>query len=662
MSWKNTSGGRWRGAVPRICAVAAATLALVGTTASTGYAAEAGPATARGSAHRTTAATAATRAATPATPVTNDLVPSQPGKFVQSAPTRLLDTRAAVGVPTKSPLSQGEVVKLALGLPADAKAVVLNVTATDTKSIGYLTVYPDGTTRPATSNLDFAAGETRANLVTVAVTDGAVDLDNHSTSAQVIADLEGYYTDDTATTGSSYYPLSPYRLLDTSTSRTPIGPQSSIALTVTGRAGVPTTGVSSVLLNVTETGATAPSYFTVHADGQPLPGVSNLNFGQGGAVPNLVVVPVPADGKVDIYNSAGHADAIVDIEGYYSTSPLGSGFFAVTPSRIEDTRTASSGVAGGTSVAVQVEGAGDVPAEGVTAAVVNITSADATKASYFTAYPDGASRPTASNLNFGPAQAVANLAVVPLGADGKIDVYNAVGKADVIVDVFGYVAAPHGAPTDLKIMQGYDGGYTWPAGSTAPGPWVIPDNEGESSALELMAQIGTSNVGSTLEVVVTGPNGTQTYDGTDARGADELGVPIPNWASGSYSWYAVSSYQGQVSPVSATGYFQVDADTVVTSVTGTVSPPTGLYSGETVQITLAATSTGTSAGKDISGFCYAIGQTLPVGCTPTPAVNGKLTFDLTLAGWGTEIIDFEAITASGYVGAGQLSFYVASQS
>jgi hypothetical protein len=659
MGLKSTSRNRWRGAVPRIAAVAAAALALVGATASTGYAAGtgAGRGTATGPApvHHAVAHPAVAK------PVSDELVPSQPGKFVQSAPVRLLDTRAAVGVPTRTPVAQGGVVRLALGLPADAKAVVLNLTATDTRSAGYLTVYPDGQAKPATSNLDFASGETRANLVTVAVTDGSVDICNQSAGADVIADLEGYYTDDTATTGSSYYPLSPSRLLDTRASHTPVGPHSSIALTVTGQAGVPATGVTSVVLNVTETDATTPGFFTVYADGQPVPPVSHLNFGRDETVPNLVVVPVPADGKVDIGNAAGTADAIVDVEGYYSTSPLGSGFSAVTPSRIEDTRTAHSRVAGGTSVAVQVEGAGGVPSSGVTAALVNVTSADATQAGYFTVYPDGADRPTASNLNFAPRQAVANLVAVPVGADGKIDVYNGSGSADVIVDVFGYFAAPQGAPTNLKIMQGYDGGYIWPSGTTAPGPWVIPADGGDGPGLELMAQIGTSNAGATLEVVVTGPNGTHAYDGTSSYGDNEMGVPILNWASGSYSWYAVSSYQGQVSPVSATSYFQVDADTVITSVTGTVNPPTGLHTGMTVQITLAATSTGTTAGKDISGFCYSFGQPPAVGCTPTPAVDGKLTFDFALTGWGSYTLYIDAMTVSGHAGGGELSFLVSTQ-
>ncbi|MFD4245034.1 hypothetical protein ACFWP3_26120 [Streptomyces sp. NPDC058525] len=60
---------------------------------------------------------------------------------------------------------------------SDAKAVVLNVTVTDPKSDGHLTVWPSGTTRPDSSNLNWTTGRTVANLVTVPVgADGKVEI------------------------------------------------------------------------------------------------------------------------------------------------------------------------------------------------------------------------------------------------------------------------------------------------------------------------------------------------------------------------------------------------------------------------------------------------------------------------------------------------------
>ena len=60
-------------------------------------------------------------------------------------------------------------------------AVVLNVTVTQPTRAGWVTVFPDGTSRPATSNVNFVAGATVANLVVVPVgSDGSVDLYNGS--------------------------------------------------------------------------------------------------------------------------------------------------------------------------------------------------------------------------------------------------------------------------------------------------------------------------------------------------------------------------------------------------------------------------------------------------------------------------------------------------
>jgi hypothetical protein len=83
------------------------------------------------------------------------------------APVRLLDTRK----PDQGPFLSGGVPRTlqvtgAGGVPADATAVVLTVTVAKPNVAGYLTVYPTGATRPVASNLNYAAGQNVANLVT----------------------------------------------------------------------------------------------------------------------------------------------------------------------------------------------------------------------------------------------------------------------------------------------------------------------------------------------------------------------------------------------------------------------------------------------------------------------------------------------------------------
>ena len=65
--------------------------------------------------------------------------------------------------------------------------------------------------------------------------------------------------------------------------------------------------------------------------------------------------------------------------------------------------------------------------------------ADTGRRPYVTAWPTGAIRPTASNLNPVAGQTVANLAVVPIGPlELYIQLYNFQGQTHLIVDVLGY--------------------------------------------------------------------------------------------------------------------------------------------------------------------------------------------------------------------------------
>jgi hypothetical protein len=70
--------------------------------------------------------------------------------------------------------------------------------------------------------------------------------------------------------------------------------------------------------------------------------------------------------------------------------------------------------------------------------VLNVTVTNPSAASYLTAWPAGAVQPLASDLNYVAGQTVPNLVVVKLGANGAIDLFNATGSTDVVVDVVGW--------------------------------------------------------------------------------------------------------------------------------------------------------------------------------------------------------------------------------
>lgn len=121
-----------------------------------------------------------------------------PGVFVPLSPTRLLDSRS--GISFYGPLSGGSAKELQVtgrgGVPdVGVSAVVLNITATEARSFGFITAYPAGTSRPNASNLNYVTGQTVPNLAVVKVTpDGRLMVANTSSgSVQVIADIAGYY-------------------------------------------------------------------------------------------------------------------------------------------------------------------------------------------------------------------------------------------------------------------------------------------------------------------------------------------------------------------------------------------------------------------------------------------------------------------------------------
>jgi hypothetical protein len=88
-----------------------------------------------------------------------------------------------------------------------------------------------------------------------------------------------------------------------------------------------------------------------------------------------------------------------------------------------------------------VTGQGGVPVSGVKSVVLNVTVTEPTAPSWLTAWPAGRPRPLASNLNYVAAQTVANLIVVDVGTDGKVNLYNSAGTTHVVADVAGWFTA-----------------------------------------------------------------------------------------------------------------------------------------------------------------------------------------------------------------------------
>ena len=224
------------------------------------------------------------------------------------------------------------------------------------------------------------------------------------------------------------------------------GSGAAYTLQVTGVAGVPSTGVAAVALNVTAVATEADNvggYVTVYPCGT-LPDASNLNFVANQIIPNAVVAPVSASGKVCFY-VYGKAHLLADVSGWF---PAG-GFTALAkPERLLNTRPAGdAGKVGaldgsGAAYTLQIAGQGGLPTAGIGSVALNVTVVDGSTndyGGYVTVYPCG-TRPEASNLNFTTGQIVPNAVIAPVSADGKVCLY-VYGKAHLLVDASGYLAS-----------------------------------------------------------------------------------------------------------------------------------------------------------------------------------------------------------------------------
>jgi hypothetical protein len=382
-------------------------------------------------------------------------------RFHAILPARITDTR--VGGRTidgqmtgTGSIGAGQVLRIPIsgrnGIPASGVgAVSLNVTVVSPTSNGHVTVFPTGTSVPNASNVNFRAGQVTPNAVFSKIgSDGSISVFNSAGNTNIIVDVNGWYPTDGAFT-----PTAPARILDTRAGQNTvdgryvatgaIGAGQSMKIAILGRNGLPTAGVDSVSLNVTAVTPAAYGHLTVYPTGTSVPNASNLNFYAGTVVANAVIAKVGADGSISVFNSAGSTDVVIDITGWYPTTPAITTF---TPARILDTRAGQNTVDGrfvatgpaspGQVLRLPVLGRAGVPATGVGAVSVNVTAVTPSSDGNLTIFPSGFAQPPTSNLNFRAGQVVSNAVIAKVGADGTISIFNSAGNSHIIVDINGW--------------------------------------------------------------------------------------------------------------------------------------------------------------------------------------------------------------------------------
>ena len=489
----------------------------------------------------------ATVGATVATASPHLAAAEPPPEYQAISPQRLLDTRIAFGTASDSMTSPGVPTPIALpDTVAGAAAVAVNITVTAPTGDGFATAYPCGQTAPLASNVNYRAGQTVPNLVIAKPGDGGAVCVVTTVAAHLVADLQGWFP------AGSYVALpAPQRVLDTRA-----GGGTKMA------AGVPMVLVSdgsadAIVANVTAVDADAPGYLTVYPCGSTPPVTSNVNFGVGDAVANLSIAQ-SANGGVCGFASAP-TDVVVDVQGRI---PAGSGYTAITPVRMADTREPIGVAAIGRLAPTQVTALSFPVMSGIPVvtdtAVVNVTATDSLGSGFVTVYPCGETPPLASNLNIAAGETRSNLVLSKLGADGTICVVSSVG-VHVVVDLQGWYAGLQPPPAvspplrlhvdktaglALGYIAYFPAGYTSDLGRTWP-TMVFLHGSG---------QVGTG-VGASLDAVVQNGLPLLYENGTEPEAAAGFVVLVPQLPDGSNSASRLQQWLGEVLP-----QYSVDRD------------------------------------------------------------------------------------------------------
>jgi hypothetical protein len=387
-----------------------------------------------------------------------------PSGLVPVTPVRILDTRSSSKIGSiTGPLGSGATVSVPIAgtttstgvkIPAGVTAVALSITVTGQTQQGYITVYADGEPRPATSTLDFTSSGSLSNNAIVPVgPDGNIAIYNYGTATdQVLLDLTGYFITPAAATAagvttSTYHPLpNPTRLFlttnGTGVPQAKVAAGSALVVPIEGNntngADVPATGVTAIALNI---GALSPSgddgWIAAYPDGATRQAESNVSFTGPQTYASTVIIPVGADGKIDIYNGSSQPiDLVGDLSGYFTTATSGQYYHPLDAARILDTRQTSNPVSAGSPRTIP-DPAGIIAQDPTL--VLNITAVTPASSGYLQAYPGQDTSTGTSVLDFPASASTAGLGLINTASSNSFTISNsAASPVNVLLDINGY--------------------------------------------------------------------------------------------------------------------------------------------------------------------------------------------------------------------------------
>ena len=237
------------------------------------------------------------------------------GRLVPRPSTRLYDSRPGPKRDAGSVMTLG----LPAGVPADAVALALNVTVTESSGPGFVTEFPAGRQMPTSSILNVdQVNQTRAAAGIFPVSASGVAL-FVSGGGHIVVDMLGYFTGPSAAAGTDglFTAADPTRLLDTR-GASPLG--SGVPLYPGGGLELATSQGGSIAYNVTSVNGN-PGYVTAFPAGTSRPSTSTVNsVGGGDIVANFAISQVSNRGLG--FFSQSQTDLLADVQGWFSGPSL----------------------------------------------------------------------------------------------------------------------------------------------------------------------------------------------------------------------------------------------------------------------------------------------------------------------------------------------------
>jgi hypothetical protein len=240
--------------------------------------------------------------------------------FYALTPCRVLDTRNLNGNLGGPYLQSGQdrafpVLSSDCQIPSSAQAYSMNFTVVpyNGEPLGYLTVWAQGSPKPAVSTLNNLTATIVANAAIVPAGTGGEIAVYPSGNTQLVADIDGYFA-PAGEGGLSLYPVPPCRVIDTRKGNGAFSGE--LTVDVVDSVCAPPSTAQVYVFNATVVPVGQLGYLTLWPDTESQPRVSTLNAMDGAITSNMAIVP-NINGKTDAFASS-ITQLILDISSYFA--------------------------------------------------------------------------------------------------------------------------------------------------------------------------------------------------------------------------------------------------------------------------------------------------------------------------------------------------------